>query len=68
MSKYTKFCAGHNAELLNLLIRTKMTQNLARLVPKFRGEIEYLVATEFPECKGRSYQKKEMRASPEYRD
>ncbi len=52
MSKYTKFSLGHNSDLLSNLVRTKLTQNLARLVPQLRKEIEYVVATEFPDCKG----------------
>jgi cytochrome P450 len=52
LSKYTGFYPGHNAELLSTLIRTKLTQNLARLVPQLKGELEYVVATEFPACQG----------------
>lgn len=51
LSKYTGFCPGHNSELLSTLIRTKLTQNLARLVPQLKGELAYVVATEFPECR-----------------
>ncbi|OAA56972.1 cytochrome p450 monooxygenase [Niveomyces insectorum RCEF 264] len=50
LSKYTKFSLGHNADMLSSVVRTKLTQNLARLVPQLRKEIEYVVATEFPEC------------------
>jgi len=53
LSKYTKFCLGHNNELLANIVRTKLTQNLARLVPQLKPEIEYVTATEFPECQGR---------------
>ncbi|PNY24453.1 Ent-kaurene oxidase [Tolypocladium capitatum] len=49
-SKYTKFSPGHNAELLTLLLRTRLTQNLARLAPQLKEEFEYIVATEFPAC------------------
>lgn len=51
MSKYTKFCPERHQDLLPTLIRTKLTQNLARLIPQLKDEIEYMVATEFPECK-----------------
>ncbi|KAJ9142628.1 Cytochrome P450 [Pleurostoma richardsiae] len=51
MSKYTNFCPGHNAEVLATVVRTRLTQNLARLVPQLKSEIEFIVATEFPECK-----------------
>jgi cytochrome P450 len=49
-SDYTGFSPGHNSELLILLLRTKLTQNLARLVPQLREELEYLVDAEFPVC------------------
>ena len=52
LSKYTKFCLGHNSELLLNLIRTKLTQNLARLVPQLKTEIEDIVKSEFPACDG----------------
>jgi hypothetical protein len=35
------------------LVRSRLTQNLARLVPKLKEELEYVTATEFPECKGK---------------
>ncbi len=54
LSQYTKFSLGHNGDMLSSVVRTKLTQNLARLVPQLRKEIEYVVATEFPECQGRS--------------
>ncbi|ERT02313.1 cytochrome P450 [Sporothrix schenckii 1099-18] len=50
LSQYTKFSLGHNGDMLSAVVRTKLTQNLARLVPQLRKEIEYVVATEFPEC------------------
>jgi hypothetical protein len=49
-SKYTKFSPGHNGETLALLIRTKLTQNLTRVVPRLKQELEYILATEFPAC------------------
>ncbi|KAH6889977.1 cytochrome P450 [Thelonectria olida] len=49
-SKYTKFSPGHNGDLLALLVRTKLTQNLTRVVPRLRKELEYILATEFPTC------------------
>lgn len=36
--------------MLILLLRTKLTQNLARLVPQLKDELEHLVDAEFPEC------------------
>jgi ent-kaurene oxidase len=54
LSKYTKFCLGHNAEMLSALVRCRLSQNLARLVPQLKVELESIVATEFPECQGMS--------------
>jgi cytochrome P450 len=51
MTKYTHFSPGHHAELLNILIRTKLSQNLARLVPRLKDELDFFVSSEFPECK-----------------
>lgn len=55
MSDYTKFCLGKNAEMLSALVRTRLSQNLARLVPQLKGELESVVATEFPTCTGKSF-------------
>lgn len=49
-TKYTKFSPGHNQELFALVIRTKLTQNLMRLMPQLRDEFKYFLATEFPTC------------------
>ncbi|KAM0354162.1 hypothetical protein ACHAPU_001197 [Fusarium lateritium] len=49
-SKYTKFSPGHNHELLALLVRTKLTQNLTRVMPLLKLELEHILATEFPPC------------------
>ncbi|KAF3770642.1 cytochrome P450 [Cryphonectria parasitica EP155] len=51
MSKYTKFCPERHQDILPTLIRTKLTQNLARLIPQLKEEVEFMTATEFPECK-----------------
>lgn len=51
MSKYTKFCPERHHDLLATLVRTRLTQNLARLIPQLKEEVEYITATEFPECK-----------------
>ncbi|KAM5356401.1 hypothetical protein ACJ41O_003047 [Fusarium nematophilum] len=49
-SKYTKFSPGHNGDMLALLVRTKLTQNLTRVFPQLKQELEYILATEFPAC------------------
>ncbi|WYZ46533.1 hypothetical protein EsH8_IX_000758 [Colletotrichum jinshuiense] len=51
LSKYTNFTLGNHADLLSTLVRCKLSQNLARLVPQLKSELEYVVATEFPDCK-----------------
>lgn len=54
LSRYTNFTLGNHADLLSTLVRCKLSQNLARLVPQLKSELEYVVATEFPNCKGKS--------------
>ncbi|RDA88937.1 hypothetical protein CP532_0670 [Ophiocordyceps camponoti-leonardi (nom. inval.)] len=49
-SKYTKFSPGHNADLLTLLLRTRLTHNLDKLAPQLKEELDYVIATEFPAC------------------
>ncbi|KAG8159818.1 hypothetical protein KVR01_010455 [Diaporthe batatas] len=51
MSRYTKFCPERHQDLLATLVRTRLTQNLARLIPQLKEEVEYITATEFPECR-----------------
>ncbi|OLN97589.1 Ent-kaurene oxidase 4 [Colletotrichum chlorophyti] len=51
LSRYTNFTLGNHADLLSALVRCRLSQNLARLVPQLKGELEYVVATEFPVCK-----------------
>ncbi|RFU74429.1 hypothetical protein TARUN_7822 [Trichoderma arundinaceum] len=49
-TKYTKFSAGHNGDMLSLLVRTRLTQNLAELIPQLKCELEHYIGTEFPAC------------------
>lgn len=35
---------------MNLVLRTRLTQNLANLSPQLRDELEYIIDTEFPSC------------------
>ncbi|KAF4982027.1 hypothetical protein FZEAL_2277 [Fusarium zealandicum] len=49
-SKYTKFSPGPNGDMLALLVRTKLTQNLTRVMPRLKQEFEHILATEFPAC------------------
>ena len=48
MTTYTDFSPGPHGELFFALIRTKLSQNLARLVPRLKGELEHVVTTEYP--------------------
>ncbi|KAI0881093.1 ent-kaurene oxidase [Annulohypoxylon maeteangense] len=50
LSEYTKLCAGQHADTLSLLLKCKMTGQLARMTPQLKEELEYIIATEFPEC------------------
>lgn len=54
LSEYTKLCAGHHADTLSLLLKCKMTGQLARMTPQLKEELEHIMGTEFPECQGRS--------------
>ncbi|KAI1370886.1 ent-kaurene oxidase [Hypoxylon crocopeplum] len=50
LSEYTELCAGHHADTLSLLLKCKMTGQLARMTPQLKEELEHIIATEFPEC------------------
>ncbi|ORY71919.1 cytochrome P450 [Pseudomassariella vexata] len=51
LSDYTKFCLGPHGDTLTFLIRSKLTQQLSRLVPRLKSELEFIIVQEFPECK-----------------
>ncbi|KAI2781765.1 ent-kaurene oxidase [Daldinia loculata] len=50
LSEYTNLCAGLHSDTLSLLLKCKMTGQLARMTPQLKEELEYIIATEFPEC------------------
>ncbi|KAI1462407.1 ent-kaurene oxidase [Annulohypoxylon moriforme] len=50
LSEYTKLCAGQHTDTLSLLLKCKMTGQLARMTPQLKEELEHIIATEFPEC------------------
>ncbi|KAL7625324.1 hypothetical protein AAE478_004540 [Parahypoxylon ruwenzoriense] len=50
LSEYTKLCAGPHSDTLSLLLKCKMTRQLARMTPQLKEELEHIFATEFPEC------------------
>ncbi|KKA30548.1 hypothetical protein TD95_003633 [Thielaviopsis punctulata] len=47
---YTHFTASHNTTLMTTIIKTKLGQNIARLTPQLRTELEHITATELPPC------------------
>ncbi|KAH6603324.1 hypothetical protein Trco_008099 [Trichoderma cornu-damae] len=49
-TRYTKFSPGRNGDLLSLLVRTRLTQNLVELIPQLKSELENYIRTEFPSC------------------
>ena len=34
------------------LLQKRLAQNFTRIVPQLKEELEYITATEFPECEG----------------
>ncbi|KAI0007725.1 ent-kaurene oxidase [Xylariaceae sp. FL0662B] len=50
LSDYTKLCAGPHSDMLSLLLKTKMTGQLSRMMPAIKKEFEHIIAEEFPEC------------------
>ncbi|KAL3955164.1 hypothetical protein ACCO45_010727 [Purpureocillium lilacinum] len=49
-SKWTKFWPGHNVDLLTFVVRTRLTQNLVKLAPVLKKELDDIIATDFPAC------------------
>ncbi|KAI1768091.1 ent-kaurene oxidase [Hypoxylon sp. FL1150] len=50
LSEYTSLCAGAHTDTLSLLLKCKLTGQLARMTPQLKEELEHILATEFPEC------------------
>ncbi|KAI8623802.1 cytochrome P450 [Xylariaceae sp. FL1651] len=50
LSEYTHLSADAHSDTLTLLLKTKATQNLPRMIPDLKEELEYILATEFPAC------------------
>lgn len=48
---YTKFTFGNHADTMHLLLRSKLSQQLGRLVPRLKSELEFIERTEFKDCK-----------------
>ena len=56
LCEYTKFGVGdHTNSAFVHLVRTKLNHHLARLVPRLKSELEFIVAEEFPGCEGTFY-------------
>lgn len=53
LSEYTSLCAGAHTDTLSLLLKSKMTGQLARMTPQLKEELEHILATEFPDCEGK---------------
>ncbi|KAI0854403.1 ent-kaurene oxidase [Daldinia vernicosa] len=50
LSEYTNLCAGSHTDTMSLLLKCKMTGQLARMTPQLKEELEHIIATEFPKC------------------
>jgi hypothetical protein len=50
--EYTKFTFGSHHDMVTLLMKSKLTQQLGRLVPRLKDELDFIVREEFPECQG----------------
>ncbi|KAH8664171.1 cytochrome P450 [Xylariales sp. PMI_506] len=48
--EYTKFTLGPHSDILTLLMKSKLSGQLGRLVPRLKSELEYIVGQEFAEC------------------
>ncbi|UNI24434.1 hypothetical protein JDV02_010178 [Purpureocillium takamizusanense] len=49
-SKWTKFWPGRHVELLTFVVRTRLTQNLVKLAPILKQELDFIISTDFPAC------------------
>ncbi|KAI1639694.1 cytochrome P450 [Biscogniauxia mediterranea] len=50
LSEYTNLSAGAHSDTLSLVLKTKTTAHVGRMVPTMKKELEHILATEFPEC------------------
>ncbi|TGJ87898.1 hypothetical protein E0Z10_g821 [Xylaria hypoxylon] len=50
LSEYTQLSADAHSDILTLLLRTKATHNLQRIVSALKEEFQFILATEFPAC------------------
>ncbi|RWA07174.1 hypothetical protein EKO27_g7931 [Xylaria grammica] len=50
LSEYTHLSADAHSDILTLLLKTKATHNLQRMVSALKEEFQFILATEFPAC------------------
>ncbi|KAI0540062.1 cytochrome P450 [Xylaria digitata] len=50
LSEYTHLSADAHSDILTLLLKTKATHNLQRMISVLREEFQFILATEFPAC------------------
>ncbi|KAI0442640.1 cytochrome P450 [Xylaria telfairii] len=50
LSEYTHLSADAHSDILTLLLRTKATHNLQRMLSALKEEFQFILATEFPDC------------------
>ncbi|KAH9909567.1 ent-kaurene oxidase [Xylariomycetidae sp. FL2044] len=50
LSEYTKLSAGVHSDTLTFLLKSKLSSHLARMMPKLKGELQYILNTEFSDC------------------
>ncbi|KAI0525582.1 cytochrome P450 [Xylaria bambusicola] len=50
LSEYTHLSADAHSDVLTLLLKTKATHHLQRMVPTLKEELQFILDTEFPVC------------------
>jgi hypothetical protein len=53
LSEYTHLSADAHSEVLTHLLKTKASQNLPRMLPTLKEELQFIMSTEFPSCEGK---------------
>ncbi|KAI0967433.1 cytochrome P450 [Xylaria arbuscula] len=51
LSEYTHLSADAHSDILTMLLKTKATHNLQRIVPTLKEEFQFILDAEFPACK-----------------
>ena len=55
LSEYTHLSADAHSDILTLLLKTKATHNLPRMVSTLKEELQFILKEEFPACEGRTW-------------